>query len=96
MFLVSDTFERLFNLFLRKHRMMFRQFLRYIIFVVSFEKVDTFVIFYHFHVHIRNTKAKNVIFVLWISDFRYGIVQYIEAHLMVKVIVSGFVQLMQV
>lgn len=74
---------------------MLRQLFWDVILVVSFQIIVGSVVFDYFHVHVRHAQSKNVIFVFWISDFGYRVVQNIVANLMVKVIVGVFVELIE-
>lgn len=76
--------------------MMFRQLFRDVILIIAFEILDTLVINEHFDVHVGYAKAEDVIFVLWVGDLRNGVVQQIVSYLIVEVVVSVFVQLMQI
>lgn len=76
--------------------MMFRQLFWDVILIISLEILNTLVINEHFDVHVGYAKAEDVIFVLRVGDLRNGVVQQVVSYLIVKVVVSVFVQLMQI
>jgi hypothetical protein len=91
-----DVPQRRFNLSLGEHRVVSPNFFRDVFFVVLVELLDGFVVFDYLKEHVNHAKAKNVVFVVGISDFRYCVVQNVVTHLMVEVVVRVFVELLQV
>lgn len=76
--------------------MVLCQLLWDVIFVVTLKIIDALVVLDHLDVHVGDAKSENVVLVLGIGDFRDGIMKHVVSHLVIEVIVSVFVQLMQV
>lgn len=90
-----DLLQRLRDLLLDE-RMVLEQLLRDVLLVVAFKVIDVAVVLDHFDDHVRYAQAENVVLILRVSDFGNRAVQQIMPHLVVEVVVSVFVQLVQV
>lgn len=91
-FLVANVLQRVFDLFLRHEAVMLGQLLGDVAFVVPLQVIVSPIVLDHLHVHVRHAETENFIFVFGVGNLRDRVLQHIVPDLVIKVVVSVFVE----